>query len=129
MFLRALHVLVVLLGLECEFFESPVGLPEVLAGLGVAALLGVELSLQLANAGLQLGDDALASLVGGGLLGLLLGVLQLGDGIVHVGLHSLEILLQLALGAGEHGVGAGELLDASSGVVELALGGLAGSVG
>merc|ERR1719369_431018 len=171
--LHALHVLAVLLGLECEFFESPVGLPEVLAGLGVAALLGVELSLQLADAGLQLGDDALASLegggfglveaglkvldgdfellaesvnvdgvllfaaelfgqvggVGGGLLGLLLGVLQLGDGIVHVGLHSLEILLQLALGAGEHGVGAGELLDASSGVVELALGGLAGSVG
>merc|ERR1719447_2378629 len=173
MFLHALHVLAVLLGLECEFFESPVGLPEVLAGLGVAALLGIELSLELTDAGLQLGNDALTSLegggfslvkaslkvldgdfellaqsvdvdgvlllaaellgqvggVGGGLLGLLLGVLELGDGVVHVGLHGLEILLQLALGAGEHGVGAGELLDASSGVVELALGGLAGSVG
>ena len=53
--------------LECEFFESPVGLPEVLAGLGVAALLGVELSLELTDAGLQLGNDALTSLEGGGL--------------------------------------------------------------
>merc|ERR1719447_2207878 len=170
MFLHALHVLAVLLGLECEFFESPVGLPEVLSGLGVAALLGVKLSLELADAGFQLGDDALASLeggslglveaglkvldgdfellaqsvdvdgvlllaaellgqVGGGLLGLLLGVLELGDGVVHVGLHGLEVLLELALGTGEHGVGAGKLLDASGGVVELSLGGLAGSVG
>ena len=53
--------------LECEFFESPVGLPEVLSGLGVAALLGVKLSLELADAGFQLGDDALASLEGGSL--------------------------------------------------------------
>merc|ERR1719447_2414871 len=170
MFLHALHVLAVLLGLECEFFESPVGLPEVLSGLGVAALLGVKLSLELADAGFQLGDDALASLEGGslglveaglkvldgdfellaqsvdvdGVLllaaellgqvggvggGLLLGVLELGDGVVHVGLHGLEVLLELALGTGEHGVGAGKLLDASGGVVELSLGGLAGSVG
>merc|ERR1719462_539674 len=172
-FLHALHVLAVLFSLECEFFESSVGLAEVLAGLSVAALFGVELGLEFADAGLQLGNDALASLqgsglslvktslkvldgdfellaesvnvdgvllfaaelfgqvggIGGGLLCLLLGVLQLGDGVVHVGLHGLEILLQFALGAGEHGVGAGELLDAASGVVELALGGLAGSVG
>merc|ERR1719474_2302139 len=172
-FLHALRVLAVLFSLECEFFESSVGLSEVLAGLGVAALFGVELGLEFADTGLQLGNDALASLegsglslvktslkvldgdfellaesvnvdgvllfaaelfgqvggIGGGLLGLLLGVLQLGDGVVHVGLHGLEILLQFALGAGEHGVGAGELLDAASGVVELALGGLAGSVG
>merc|ERR1719423_218934 len=62
--LHALHVLAVLLSLECEFFESPVGLPEVLAGLGVAALLGVEFSLELTDAGLQLGNDALTSLEG-----------------------------------------------------------------
>merc|ERR1739847_258132 len=166
--LHALHVLAVLFSLECEFFESSVGLSEVLAGLGVAALFGVELGLEFADAGLQLGNDALASFegsglslvktslkvldgdfellaesvnvdgvllfaaelfgqvggIGGGLLGLLFGVLQIGDGVVHVGLHGLEILLQFALGAGEHGVGAGELLDATSGVVELALGGL-----
>merc|ERR1719435_45270 len=171
--LHALHVLAVLLGLECEFFESSVGLSEVLSGLGVAALFGVKLSFQLTDARLQLGDDALASLqgsslglvktglkvldgdfelfaksinvdgvflltaeflgqiggVGGGLLGLLLGILELGDSVIHVGLHGLEVLLQLALSTGEHGVGAGKLLDAASGVVELALGGLACSVG
>merc|ERR1719435_384283 len=162
-----------LLGLECEFFESSVGLSEVLSGLGVAALFGVKLSFQLTDARLQLGDDALASLqgsslslvktglkvldgdfelfaksvnvdgvflltaeflgqiggVGGGLLGLLLGILELGDSVIHVGLHGLEVLLQLALSTGEHSVGAGKLLDAASGVVELALGGLACSVG
>merc|ERR1719436_2235739 len=67
--------------------------------------------------------------VGGGLLGLLLGVLQLGDGVIHIGLHGLEVLLQLSLGAGEHGVLAGELLDALSGIVQLDLGGLLRSVG
>merc|ERR1719249_389525 len=67
--------------------------------------------------------------VGGGLLGLLLGVLQLGNGVIHIGLHGLEVLLQLSLGAGEHGVLAGELLDALSGVVQLDLGGLLRSVG
>merc|ERR1719435_388521 len=67
--------------------------------------------------------------VGGGLLGLLLGVLQLGDGVIHIGLHGVEVLLQLALGAGEHGVLAGELLDALSGIVQLDLGGLFRSVG
>merc|ERR1711872_976253 len=46
--LHALHVLAVFLSLECEFFESPVGLAEILGGLLVAALLGVELGLQLA---------------------------------------------------------------------------------
>merc|ERR1711931_371827 len=65
--LHALHVLAVLFSLECEFFESSVGLSEVLAGLGVAALFGVELGLEFADAGLQLGNDALASLEGGGL--------------------------------------------------------------
>merc|ERR1719187_30745 len=60
--LHALHVLAVLFGLECEFFEPPVGLSEVLSGLSVAALLGIKLSLELADAGFQLSDDALASM-------------------------------------------------------------------
>merc|ERR1719289_364129 len=171
--LHALHVLAVLLGLEGEFLESSVGLAEVLGGFLVAALLGIELGLQLADAGLELGDDTLASLEGGGLslvetslelgdgdlellaksvdvdgvlllaaellgqvggvgsglLGLLLGVLQLGNGVIHIGLHGLEVLLQLSLGAGEHGVLAGELLNALGGVVQLDLGGLLRSVG
>merc|ERR1719289_814710 len=171
--LHALHVFAVLLGLESEFLEPSVGFAEVLCGFLVAALLGVELGLQLADAGLELGDDALASLEGGGLglveaslelgdgdlellaqpvdvdgvlllaaellgqvggvgsglLGLLLGVLQLGDGVIHIGLHGLEVLLQLSLGAGEHGVLAGELLNALGGVVQLDLGGLLRSVG
>merc|ERR1719376_1719226 len=67
--------------------------------------------------------------VGGGLLGILLGVLQLSDGVIHIGLHGLEVLLQLSLGAGEHSVLAGELLDALSGIVQLDLGGLLRSVG
>merc|ERR1719249_621375 len=67
--------------------------------------------------------------VGGGLLGLLLGVLQLGNGIIHIGLHGLEVLLELSLGAGQHGVLSGELLNALGGVVQLDLGGLLRSVG
>merc|ERR1719434_680139 len=65
--LHALHVLAVLFSLECEFFESSVGLAEVLAGLSVAALFGIELGLEFADAGLELGNDALASLQGSGL--------------------------------------------------------------
>merc|ERR1719334_1483276 len=173
MFLHALHVLAVFLGLEGEFLEPSVGLAEVLGGLLVAALFGVELGLEFADAGLELGDDALASLKGGGLglleaslelsdgdlellaesvdvdgvlllsaellsqiggitgglLGLLLGILQLGDGVIHISLHGLEVLLQLSLGAGQHGVLAGELLNALGGVVQLDLGGLLRSVG
>merc|ERR1719379_1883242 len=173
MFLHALHVLAVLLSLEGEFLESPVGLAEVLGGLLVAALLGVELSLKLTDAGLKLGDDTLASLEGGGLsliktalelgdgdlellaepvdvdgvllltaellsqvggvggslLGLLLGVLQLGDGIIHISLHGLEVLLQLSLGASQHGVLASKLLDALSSIVQFNLGSLLRSVG
>merc|ERR1719249_173137 len=67
--------------------------------------------------------------VGGGLLGLLLGVLQLGDGVIHIGLHGLEVLLELSLGTGQHGVLSGELLNALGGVVQLDLGGLLRSVG
>merc|ERR1712042_392421 len=161
--LHALHVFAVFLGLEGEFLESSVGLAEVLGGLLVAALFGVELGLEFADAGLELGDDALATLEGGGLglleaslelsdgdlellaesvdvdgvllltaellsqiggitgglLGLLLGVLQLGNGVIHIGLHGLEVLLQLSLGAGQHGVLASELLNALGGVVQL----------
>merc|ERR1719249_132598 len=67
--------------------------------------------------------------VGGGLLGLLLGVLQLGDGVIHIGLHGLEVLLELSLGTGQHGVLSGELLNALGGVVQLDLGGLLRAVG
>merc|ERR1719193_2236836 len=77
--LHALHVFAVLLGLESEFLEPSVGFAEVLGGFLVAALLGVELGLQLADAGLELGDDALASLESGG-LGLVEASLELGDG-------------------------------------------------
>merc|ERR1719193_613802 len=160
--LHALHVLAVLLGLESEFLEPSVGFAEVLGGFLVAALLGVELGddalaslegggLGLVEASLELGDGDLELLaqpvdvdgvlllaaellgqvggVGSGLLGLLLGVLQLGNGVIHIGLHGLEVLLQLSLGAGEHGVLAGELLDALSGIVQLDLGALLRSVG
>merc|ERR1712137_121089 len=77
--LHALHVLAVFLGLEGEFLESSVGLAEVLGGLLVAALFGIELGLEFADAGLELGDDALASLEGGG-LSLLEASLELSDG-------------------------------------------------
>merc|ERR1719290_246783 len=166
--LHALHVFAVLLGLECEFFKPPVSLPEVLSGFSMSPLLGIELSLELPDAGLKLGNDALASLEGGGfslikaglevldsnfqlltepvdvdgvllltaeflsqvggigssLLGLLLGVLELSDGIIHISLHGLEILLQLSLGTGQHGISSGKLLNATSGIMELSLGGL-----
>ena len=64
-----------------------------------------------------------------GLLGAVLGVAKLAVHLVQVGLHGLDIGLQLALLAGE-GTGLGrQLVDAVVGVSQLVLGSLAGTVG
>merc|ERR1719435_14792 len=136
-----------LLGIELGLELADAGLElgdDALASLEGGGLGLIETSLELSDGDLELlaepvDVDGVLLLtaeflgqvggVGGGLLGLLLGVLQLGDGVIHIGLHGLEVLLQLSLGAGEHGVLAGELLDALSGIVQLDLGGLLRSVG
>jgi len=54
-------VLLVLLALDDNLLDGALLLAQDLDGLGVAALLLLQLQLQIADAGLQLADDALAA--------------------------------------------------------------------
>jgi len=54
-------VLLVLLALDDDLLDGALLLAQDLDGLGVAALLLLQLQLQIADAGLQLADDALAA--------------------------------------------------------------------
>ena len=171
--LHAFLGLAVLVSLEGQLLETAVLLAHTLGGLGVAALLVVELHLQLAHSLFQLLDHALASLEGGGLglvqtylqllnlalqgaahlldvagvllflaqllgqpggvghglLGVLLSSLQLVGLVVQVGLHGLDVSLQLPLGGGQRRVAGGQLRHAVARLVQLALGGFACALG
>jgi len=74
-------VLLVLLALDDDLLDGALLLAQDLDGLGVAALLLLQLQLQIADAGLQLADDALAA--GNGVQ---LDLLQADGQVLEVGL-------------------------------------------
>merc|ERR1719422_2973928 len=80
--LHALVVLPVLLLAVGQLLDLPLGLAEVLLAVSVAPVLGVQLGLELADAGVHPGHGLLASLEGVGL------------GLVHSGLHVLDLGLE-----------------------------------
>merc|ERR1719158_2172642 len=143
--LETLLVLAVLIGLEGELLEAAVGLAHVLLGLGVAALLVVQLGLQLADSGFEFLDDLLASLESLGLglvqtdlevleltlgsLAALLGSTELVAHLVQIGLHGLDISLQLPLLSVDRAVLGRQLVNTVVSVVELTLSSLAGPLG
>merc|ERR1719356_1683818 len=77
--LHALMVLPVLLLGVGQLLDLPLGLAEVLLAVSVAPVLGVQLGLELADAGVHPGHGLLAALEGVGL------------GLVHSGLHVLDL--------------------------------------
>merc|ERR1719195_1593998 len=89
---QGLHALVVLLVLvtgEGQLLDGPLGLAEVLQDVGVAPALGVQLGLQLADAGLHLDHGLPAALQG-----VDLGLVSAGAGVLALGLQQLLVLLQ-----------------------------------
>merc|ERR1719323_2517397 len=115
--LHALVVLPVLLLGVGQLLDLPLGLAEVLLAVSVAPVLGVQLGLQLADAGVHPGHGLLAALEGVGL------------GLVHSGLHVLDLGLQQPLlplqGLGELLLGP-QLVSEAGGVNHGALGLLLG---
>merc|ERR1719323_1837271 len=118
--LHALVVLPVLLLAVGQLLDLPLGLAEVLLAVSVAPVLSVQLGLQLADAGVHPGHGLLASLEGVGL------------GLVHSGLHVLDLGLQQPLlplqGLGELLLGP-QLVSEAGGVNHGALGLLLGQAG
>merc|ERR1719323_434454 len=120
---QTLHALVVLpvlfLGVG-QLLDLPLGLAEVLLAVSVAPVLGVQLGLELADAGVHPGHGLLAALEGVGL------------GLVHSGLHVLDLGLQQPLlplqGLGELLLGP-QLVSEAGGVNHGALGLLLGQTG
>merc|ERR1719346_128533 len=117
---QSLHALVVLpvlfLGVG-QLLDLPLGLAEVLLAVSIAPVLGVQLGLQLADAGVHPGHGLFAALEGVGL------------GLVHSGLHVLDLGLQQPLlplqGLGELLLGP-QLVSEAGGVNHGALGLLLG---
>merc|ERR1719346_68183 len=111
--LHALVVLPVLLLGVGQLLDLPLGLAEVLLAVSVAPVLGVQLGLELADAGVHPGHGLLAALEGVGL------------GLVHSGLHVLDLGLQQPLlplqGLGELLLGP-QLVSEAGGVNHGALG-------
>merc|ERR1719195_707452 len=87
--LHALVVLLVLVPGEGQFLDGPLGLAEVLQDVGVAPALGVQLGLQLADAGLHLDHGLPAALQG-----VDLGLVSARAGVLALGLQQLLVLLQ-----------------------------------
>merc|ERR1719195_1313254 len=87
--LHALVVLLVLVTGEGKLLDGPLGLAEVLKDVGVAPALGVQLGLQLADAGLHLDHGLPAALQG-----VDLGLVGAGAGVLALGLQQLLVLLQ-----------------------------------
>merc|ERR1711962_1853152 len=87
--LHALVVLLVLVGGEGQLLDLALRLAQVLGGVAVAPGLGVQLGLQLADAGLHLDHGLLAALEG-----IDLGLVGAGLGILALGLQQLAVLLQ-----------------------------------
>merc|ERR1719389_1416289 len=120
---QTLHALVVLpvlfLGVG-QLLDLPLGLAEVLLAVSVAPVLGVQLGLELADAGVHPGHGLLAALQ------------SVGLGIVHSGLHVLDLGLQQPLlplkGLGHLLLGA-ELVSETGGVDHGSLGLLLGERG
>merc|ERR1719471_1105009 len=83
--LHALVVLPVLLLGVGQLLDFTLGLAEVLQAVSVASVLGIKLRLELTDASIHSGHGLLASLEGGGL------------GVVHAGLHVLNLGLQESL--------------------------------
>uniref|UniRef100_A0A8D0XUA9 Uncharacterized protein n=1 Tax=Sus scrofa TaxID=9823 RepID=A0A8D0XUA9_PIG len=75
-----------------ELLDATLTLPHALDRLRVALLLGLQLILQLPHPGLQLLQLLLAALEGD-LLGLVQPVLQVLDGLLHVLLHALQVII------------------------------------
>ena len=65
--LHTLVVLAILFGGVGELFDTALGLPQVLLGVGQTSVLGIHLGFELANAGLHLVHGLLAALEGVGL--------------------------------------------------------------
>merc|ERR1719384_2844932 len=89
---QGLHPLVVLLVLvpsESQLLDGSLGLAEVLQDVIVAPGLGVQLALQLPDAGLHLDHGLPASLQG-----VHLGLVSPGSGVLALGLQQLLVLLQ-----------------------------------
>merc|ERR1719346_208874 len=111
--LHALVILPVLLLGVGQLLDLPLGLAEVLLAVSVAPVLGVQLGLELADAGVHPGHGLLAALEGVGL------------GLVHSGLHVLDLGLQQPLlplqGLGELLLGS-QLVSEAGGVNHGALG-------
>merc|ERR1719195_2126824 len=87
--LHALVVLLVLVTGEGKLLDGPLGLAEVLKDVGVAPALGIQLGLQLADAGLHLDHGLPAALEG-----VDLGLVSTGAGVLALGLQQLLVLLQ-----------------------------------
>uniref|UniRef100_A0A8C8XJ31 Uncharacterized protein n=1 Tax=Panthera leo TaxID=9689 RepID=A0A8C8XJ31_PANLE len=75
-----------------QLLDATLTLPHALDRLRVALLLGLQLILQLPHPGLQLLQLLLAALEGD-LLGLIQPVLQVLDGLLHVLLHALQVVV------------------------------------
>merc|ERR1719232_156955 len=93
--LHALVVLSVLLLAVGQLLDLPLGLAEVLLAVSITPVLSVHLGLELPDAGVHSGHGLLASLEG------------IGLGLVHSGLHVLDLGLEQPLLPLE---GLGELL-------------------
>merc|ERR1719517_2645 len=87
--LHALVVLLVLVTGKAQLLDGPLGLAEVLKDVSVAPALGVQLGLQLADAGLHLDHGLPAALEG-----VDLGLVSAGAGVLALGLQQLLVLLQ-----------------------------------
>uniref|UniRef100_A0A8D0MZ94 Uncharacterized protein n=1 Tax=Sus scrofa TaxID=9823 RepID=A0A8D0MZ94_PIG len=77
---------------QLGLLDATLTLPHALDRLRVALLLGLQLILQLPHPGLQLLQLLLAALEGD-LLGLVQPVLQVLDGLLHVLLHALQVII------------------------------------
>merc|ERR550532_34898 len=82
-------VLLVLVGAEGQLLDGPLGLAEVLEDVGVAPGLGVQLRLELPDAGLHLDHGLPASLESGDL-----SLISAGASVLALGLQQLPLLLQ-----------------------------------
>merc|ERR1719330_1049996 len=87
--LHALVVLLVLVSAEGQLLDGSLGLTEVLKDVSVAPGLGIQLRLELPDAGLHLDHGLPASLEGGDL-----SLVSAGAGVLALGLEKLPLLLQ-----------------------------------
>merc|ERR1719411_1256662 len=87
--LHALVVLLVLVSAEGQLLDGSLGLAEVLEDISVAPGLGIQLRLELPDAGLHLDHGLPASLEGGDL-----GLVSAGAGVLALGLQQLLVLLK-----------------------------------